>query len=49
MIWTQWTFFGFVMGGISLSYVLLVVALNVEHIAANLRKRRLVGLSFSHR
>ena len=39
MFWTEWTFYGLVAGGTSLSYALLLVALNVERIAVSWRER----------
>jgi hypothetical protein len=49
MVWSEWTFLGFVVIGISLSYSLLLVALHAERIAAGLRRRRPNWLSPSRR
>jgi hypothetical protein len=48
MFGPEWTFFGFVLSGISISYALLLVSLNAERIVAGLRKRRPNGLSRFH-
>jgi len=48
MFWSEWTFFGFVITGISASYAILLVSLVAERIATGLRKRRPAGLSPSH-
>jgi hypothetical protein len=45
MVWSEWTFIGFVLSGISVSYALLILSLNVERIADVFRRRRLSGLS----
>jgi|ETN02SMinimDraft_2_1059926.scaffolds.fasta_scaffold09112_2 hypothetical protein len=39
MVWSEWTFIGFVLSGISISYALVILSLNVERIADGFRNR----------